>query len=300
MLVRLRHGYRQWLFSGGYLFLLLVGLQLETPAGWQICALATALLALTAWVMVLRRARAIADTPTSSIASAAQGYAELLGRGAALSGTPLLATLTGLPCLWYRFKVEYRRDNKWETESRGESTDSFLIDDGSGQCLVDPEGAEILPRDTQTWQKDDYRYTQSLLVAGEQIYVLGEFRTWGGDSLVLDSQADVKALLAEWKKDLPQLLKRFDLDGDGSLDMREWQLARSQAKREVARNHRELRAAPDTHMIGRSTQGGLYLISSLAPEKLQRYYVRWAFFHVAVFLVALAGSTYFHSFLRAP
>lgn len=292
MLVRLRHGTRQWLISGGYVFLLAIGAQIETPAGWLGSTLATALLALVAWLMALRRARAIADTPTSRIAAAAQGYVELLGKGVSVAGTPLLAPLTGLPCLWYRFKVEYRRDNKWETERHGESTDSFLIDDGSGQCLVDPEGAEILPRETQTWEKDDYRYTQSVLLAGEEIYVLGHFRTWGGDSLVLDSQADIRELLAEWKRDMPALLARFDLDGNGVLDMREWQLARSQARREVAKNHRELRAAPDTHMIGRPAHGGLYLISTLAPERLERHYLRWALLHLAIFLAALAGSAY--------
>jgi len=292
MLVRLRHGYRQWLVSGGYLFLLLVGAELESRAGWQYSAFATALLALVAWVMTLRRARAIADTPTSSIGSAAQGYVELIGRGKALDTTPLLAPLTGLPCLWYRFKVERKHGNKWATESSGESTDSFLINDGSGECVVDPQAAEILPQNKETWHRGDHRYTQAVLTPGEQIYVLGEFRTWGGDTLRLDRREDIKFLLAEWKKDMPALLRRFDLDGDGSLDMREWQLARSQARREVERNHRELRAAPAIHMINRPKDGRLYLISSLPPEKLQRHYVRWAFVHVTVFLASLSGAAF--------
>lgn len=289
MLVKLRHGARQWLVSGGYLLLVFVGAQIDAPLGWQACAAGIAVLALVAWLMTLRRARAIADTPTSAIASAAQGYVELLGKGLPLGGTPLMAPLRPMPCLWYRYRIERKQDNKWVAESSGESTDSFLIDDGSGQCLVDPEGAEILPRDTQTWIEGSYRYTQSTLVAGEPIYVLGGFRTLAGDALQLDADADIKFLLAEWKKDMPTLLKRFDLDGDGNLDMREWQLARSQAKREVAKNHRELRAAPHTHMMGPPEAGRLFLISSLPPEKLERYYLRWAIAHVLIFLAALAG-----------
>ncbi len=296
MLVRLRHGYRQWLVSGGYLLLVFVGAQIDDPLGWRWCAVAIALLALVAWVMTLRRARVVADTPTSAIASAAQGYVELLGSGVALAGTPLMTPLRPMPCLWYRYRVERKQDDKWVTESSGESTDSFLIDDGSGQCVVDPEGAEILPRDKQTWTEGDYRYTQATLVAGEPIYVLGNFRTWGGDNLVLDTDEDVKFLLAEWKKDMPKLLERYDLDGDGSLDMREWQLARSQARRDVARNHRELRAAPDTHMIGLPEAGRLFLISSLPPEKLERYYLRWAFAHVTIFIGALAGFAWLRQF----
>lgn len=293
MLVRLRYGIGPWLASGGYLILLFVGFHIDTPQGWRWVLAAVAVLALIAWVLALRRARAVSDTPTAKIASAAQGYVELLGSGVALDGPPLMSPLRPLPCLWYRYKIERKRGDKWVTESSGESTDSFLIDDGSGRCVVDPEGAEVLPRTTDTWQEGDYRYSQALIVSGERIYVLGAFRTLGGDSLRLDLREDVKHLLAEWKKDMPKLLERFDLDGNGTLDLREWQLARSQARREVERNHRELRAAPDTHMMGRPTDGRLYLISTLPPEKIERRFRLWAIAHVTVFFLSLAGLAYF-------
>lgn len=293
MRVRLRHSYGQWLASGGYLMLLLVGIQLESAIAWQVCAGATALLALVAWIMALRRARAIADTPTSTIASAAQGYVELYGRGVPIGGTPLVTPFLGLTCLWYRYKIERKQDDKWVVESHGESSDSFLVDDGSGTCLVDPEGAEILPRSSETWQKGDHRYTQAVLFPGEPIYALGHFRTLSGAGEVFDLNEDVKHLLAEWKKDLPQLLERFDLDQDGTIDLREWQLARSQARREVTRNHRELRAAPDTHLLGRPPDGRLFLISSLPPAKLRLRYARWAVAHLVFFFAALAVLVHF-------
>lgn len=296
MLVRLRRGYVQWIASGGYVLLVFAGLQLESPLAWKWVAVAIAATALPAWGIVLRRARVIADTPTSRIASAAQGYVELLGRGEPLAGQPLHAPLNGLPCLWYRFKIERKRDDKWHLESSGESSDSFLLDDGSGICVVDPEGAEVLPRSTDVWYpQPDYRHTQAVLIPGEQVYVLGAFRTWGGDSVDLNVAEDVKHLLAEWKKDMPTLLERFDLDGDGTLDMREWQLARSQAKREVVRNHRELRAAPDTHAMAAPADGRLYLISSLPPEKIERRYLLWAVAHLAVFFAALWGVAHYWS-----
>lgn len=288
MLVRLRRNYGQWLASGGYLLFLFGGFQIDTPAGWRISAGIIAVLAVLAWAAVLRRARAVADTPTSNIASAAQGYVELLGQGLPLAGTRLRAPLNDLPCLWYRYKVERKRDDKWVTEDSGESTDSFLLDDGSGVCVVDPEGAEVLPRSSDTWYPEtDYRYTQAVLLEGERIYVLGGFRTWGGDSLDLSAAEDVKQLLAEWKQDLPKLLERFDRDGDGVLGMHEWEQARAQARHEVERNHRELRAAPDTHMLGRPADGRLFLISSLPPDTLRMRYLFWSFAHVAIFFVAL-------------
>jgi hypothetical protein len=288
MLVRLRRSYGQWLTSGGYLLFLIVGSEIDTPLGWRISAGIIAVLALFAWIAVLRRARAFADTPTSQIASAAQGYVELLGRGRPLDGPPLLAPLNQRPCLWYRYKVEHKREDKWVTESSGESNDSFLLDDGSGVCVVDPEGAEVLPRDKEVWHPSvDYRHTQSLLIEGENIYVLGGFRTLAGDGLQLSLAEDVKHLLAEWKKDMSGLLRRFDRNGDGTLDLDEWEHARVEARREVERNHRELRAAPDTHMVGMPGAERLYLISSLPPEKLRRRYLLWSFAHLVIFFAAL-------------
>lgn len=289
MLVRLRRSYGQWLASGGYLLFLIVGSEIDSPLGWRISAGIIAVLALLAWVAMLRRASALADTPTSQIASAAQGYVELLGRGKPLGGLPLLAPLNQRPCLWYRYKVEHKREDKWVTESSGESTDSFLLDDGSGVCVVDPEGAEVLPRDTEVWHpSSDYRHTQALLTEGESIYVLGGFRTLGGDGLQLSLAEDVKHLLAEWKQDMPRLLRRFDRNRDGTLDLNEWELARAEARREIEGNHRELRAAPDTHMVGLPADDRLYLISSLPPEKLRRRYLLWTFAHLATFFAALA------------
>lgn len=293
MLVRLRYGFGPWLVSGGYLLLLFAGFHIDTPAGWRWTAAAVAALALLAWGLAWHRARAVADTPTSRIASAAQGYVELLGTGIALDGPPLLSPLKPLPCLWYRYKVERRQDDKWVTVRSGESTASFLIDDGTGRCAVDPEGAEVLPRETETWREGDYRYSQALIIAGERIYALGAFRTLSGDSLHLDVREDVKHLLAEWKKDMPKLLERFDLDGNGTLDLREWQLARAQARREVERNRRDLRAAPDTHFLSRPADGRLFLISSLPPEKIERRYLLLAIGHLAVFFAALWGAAHY-------
>lgn len=291
MLVRLRRGYGQWLASGGYLLLLFVGGEIDSPAAWRVVAGLTGMLALLAWIWALRYARAIADTPTSHIASAAQGYVELRGRGRA-AGEPLRDPLKGLPCLWYRYQVERKRNDKWETEDRGESTASFQLEDDSGRCLVDPEFAEVLPRSKETWHDGDRRLTLALLIENEPIYVIGNFRTHGGDGLPLSVAEDVKQLLAEWKADMPALHKRFDRNGDGTLDMAEWEAARHEARRAVEQNHRELRAAPDTHGVGRPDDGRLFLISSLPPEKIERRYLRWSFVHLAIFLLALASYGY--------
>jgi len=98
-----------WLASGGYLALALTGAHAARLHVWQPVVGLVAALALFAWLVTRQRLRAMGDTPTSRIASAAQGYVELRGLGKAMGGTPLLSPLTHLPCLWYRYKTERRQ-----------------------------------------------------------------------------------------------------------------------------------------------------------------------------------------------
>jgi len=290
MLVSLRREYAQLVTSGAQLLLLFIGAQLESRNGWLFCLAAIAMFSVFAWQSALRRLRAVRDTPTSKIASAAQGYVELIGRGQSFDEMPLLSKLTQLPCLWYRYKIERRDSDKdWKTEDSGESSDSFTLRDDSGECVVDPEHAEIVTRHRDQWQNENYRYTEWKLLKQDNLYVIGQFRTQGGSTLVFDSRAELNGLLAEWKRDMPALHARFDLDKDGELNMDEWLLARQAAKREVAKRQREAQTQPDIHIIGQPRDGKLFLISNLTPEKLSRRYLIWSWVHLVIFFAALAG-----------
>ncbi len=82
-------------------------------------------------------------------------------------------------------------------------------------------------------------------------------------------------------------------DGDGEIDLREWELARAQARREVRQRQAEALAAPELHLMRPPSGGRLYLISDLDPERIGRQY-RWiAAFHAAVFLGASAATAWF-------
>lgn len=255
-------------------------------------ALVVGLISFPAWMLALKRKRSISDTPTSRVASAAQGYVELQGRGRALEGMPLLSPVTGLPCLWYRYRIERREGDKWVHDGADESDASFILDDGSGQCLVDPEGAEILAHRHDTWKSGNRRYQQWLLLDKDPLYALGNFVTRGSVEASSSVSTDVANLLAEWKRDRPALLRRFDLDRDGEIDLEEWELARSQARREVLAAQRGARQQAEAHCMGRPSGGRLYLISSLSPERIARRYALWAWAHLAGFFLALAGAAY--------
>lgn len=292
MIDALRRQFHQVVTSGAQLALLVGGAISESARGWSIALGLVALVSVAAWLAAVKRRRTILDTPTARIASAPQGYVEIRGTGHALADNPVRSPLTGLPCLWYRYQVERKTsDGKWETAERGESDASFIVRDDSGEVLVDPDGAEIMTGHKETWQRHDTRNTEWKFINGDPMYVLGRFHTIGGTTLSLDFRGDVSALLAEWKRD-PQALKaRFDANGDGEIDLDEWQQARHAAGQEVAERHREARNLPAVNVV-RAPRDRPYLIANLDPQRLARRFGLWALFHVLVFLGALAAIPY--------
>lgn len=288
MLDSLRLRILEPLTVGGYLALLLTGIWFRTRDGWTAILTGVAILAAAAWLMSYRRGHAITDTPTSRIGSAAQGYVELVGRGIHHPGGPILTPTTGLPCLWYRFIIEQSvGDNQWKRVSSGRSDQSFLLDDGSGKCLIDPEYAEVIARRKEQWVRGNMRYTEWLLLPQAKVYVLGQLSTIGGTNSDLDLREDISGLLADWKRDKEQLLTRFDLDGNGEIDEQEWLLARRQARREVEKTHREIRLQSGTNIVHKPRDGRLFLISDLDPMQLATRYQRWTWFHLAMLFAAL-------------
>jgi hypothetical protein len=145
------------------------------------------------------------------------------------------------------------------------------------------------------WIQDDYRKTEWTLIAGEAIYVLGEHVTLGGANAHLDLKQDVADLLNEWKKDKPFLLKQFDLDGNGEIDLSEWEMARQAARRQAEQTHRENLGQAPVHLM-RKPRNRVYLIANRTPDKLVSRYRAWAWMHLAFLLIAgtIAGVTIFH------
>ncbi len=168
-------------------------------------------------------------------------------------------------------------DDNWQETSYGVSQTTFEINDGSGRCFVDPDDAEVIAAERRVSYEGQYKHVEELLYGGT-VYVLGEFSTVGGANSALGIKEDVNALPAEWKQSPVALRERFDLDKNGEIDLREWELARRAAVREVQKEHREIRAESSTHVIRAPRDGRLFLISSLSPQKLRNKYLHWSFF----------------------
>jgi hypothetical protein len=280
-----------WLTGGVHFVIAAVAAQADSAAAWPYAFAAMSFVSFVAWMANYRRYRQIADTPVSRVASAAQGYVELLGRAAPIPGTPMLTRIRQLPCVWYHYRVEERgSDDKWSLQDEGESEDPFLLIDATGQCVIDPEQAEIITSHVETWTDGSYRYTESLLLPQDKLSALGEFTTIGGAGSALDFDGDVSELLAEWKKNQPKLLERFDLNRDGTLDLREWELARRQARREIEQRHLEIRAADGVNIMRKPADGRLFILSNQLPDKLIARYQRWSWFHVIIVCAAASAA----------
>lgn len=244
---------------------------------------------LMAWLGALKRYRVIADTPTAMLRSAAQGYVELIGTCRAIPDEELLRYGKAPPCLWYLATIieQNRSFGKNRTQTRYErSEDTFLIEDGTGECVIDPQRAEVLSAHHTSWREGSTYYKVSYLLPGDRIYAIGDMRTLRAADGTLDRRADLSVLLREWKQNRTALLQRFDTDGDGEIDLQEWQGAMSAAEREVDAKHRDMRLEPGIHMMRAPSDGRPFLLSNRDPDDLRQRYKWWALCHLTVFLAA--------------
>ena len=275
--------------------------------------------------------RAIADTPTSRVRSAAQGYVELSGRGVLPPDSKNKGPLTGLPCTWWRYKIEDRGRRSrfpslsssnlgdplsWSCVDSGTSTEPFVLDDGTGQCLIDPRGAEVFPSVTTVWYGPEewpqeripggdgvlgwlidriptgrYRYTEYRLQIQEHVCALGAFRSEGGVS-VDDPDAAITDLLHQWKQDQAALLKRFDTNHDGTLSAAEWEQARAVARKQIMDGRAADTRTPSLHVLGEPTDGRCFLLAASEGGSLARRFRHRALAGIGGFVGSAAALTW--------
>jgi len=266
----------------------------------------------------LERARTIEDIPTAKARSAHQGYVELEGTGQQMDGEPIIAPLSGLPCVWYRYRVERqetyeeagRTRQRWVAIESGQSTDVFWLEDDTGRVAVDPVGAEITPKHKDVWNShadligfarqpaqvvqflakhrsgERLRFTEERINPRDHIYAIGLLRNLGSHASQPTVDEEVRELLRQWKADQALLKERFDLDQNGKIDQKEWALVRSQARREVNKARRQQNAhfIEGINVLSRPADSRRpYLLSAYPQTQLVRRYRIWASVYGVVF-----------------
>ena len=280
-----------------------------------------------------RRSRLIEDTPTARIRSAPQGFVELDGIARDDTDKQLISPLTDTPCCWYRYEIERKGDKNWRTVEKGSSEDPFVLEDETGKCIVLPKGAEITPSDRSIWygksrQPEDrnppksqikasvggfrikvdsgfghgsmkmglftqYRYTEERIYAGDQIYALGHFRSLEERDHHRKKSEMTSDILKMWKQDKQRMVDRFDQDGDGKIDVNEWEDARQSAKRIAHEKYEEKKDNMIIHTLSKSPVKGFpFLISTLPQFDLASRYRYVAIFLLVVFFVSGSGAVF--------
>jgi phage terminase Nu1 subunit (DNA packaging protein) len=239
----------------------------------------------------------ITEAPLSTIAAAAQGYVELYGK--AKTDKLLKTPYQSIPCVWYRAWVYANREVEGEDDTieiggkllnYTESQLNFSLDDGTGQCTVNPKGAEVVYFEARTWRKNDHRYVEEYLPVNKPIYVIGQLDTRHD---VLDDEAVKKYLiekLNDWKSNKQQLLNRFDQNRDGQIDMVEWEQARQEAHKQVLAEHAmraNLTNQNGSEFTLAKPAGKLFLISAKSPQQLHDSYKTWLAIQLGVLAILL-------------
>ncbi len=257
------------------------------------------------------RLRIIEDTPTAKLRSAHQGYIELEGKGQFIDDHPIYSPLSNHLCLWYRSQIEQqetfiengRSQIRWNVVYKNISTHRFKLTDERSSCYVDPNAAEVNGHETLVWYGNtewptrtqllesqsilhaankSYRYSEWLILPGQPLYVLGQFTTWS--AATQKSIRDVMiTLINDWKHDQHALKDRFDHNKDGTIDQKEWEIARQEAQSEAQKIHDQLALEADTHVMARPDNSSQPFIISAYPQALlTQKYRRTAFIALSI------------------
>lgn len=281
--------------------------------------LLAALISFYYFVRDWRRWHLIKDTPTARLRSVHQGYVELEGKGKSSPDHPIFSPLSNHRCLWYHSTVERketileqkRTRIEWKILYQHTSDQPFLLDDGTGTCLVDPKDAEITSNEKLIWHGDTewptrtqvldndsaivamtkrYRYSEQLILPGQRLYILGTLQTQS-PATEKSVQQIARDLLNHWKQDQQQLLENFDTNQDGEIDQVEWEAARKQAFSQARTIHKQLQHQPDVHQVSCPKNGSRPFIISVHPQTaLIARYRRHALFMLAISL-GMIGCT---------
>jgi hypothetical protein len=242
------------------------------------------------WRRGSRASSLIRGTATAKIATAAKGYAEIQGRVSAPSSGPLLDPITKHPCVWFSIvteKFSILDKCRWRTVKTARSSRPFVIDDGSGRCLVSPSDIDIDEREENTIVKDRWNLRHKVwwIREGDPVFAIGYLqrnsdltaKTILREPGLRSSDEDALTqratqILRTWKRNPEQLMTRFDADGDGKIDTQEWETVRAAARTEAGGATQGPADVPVdgdvTHSLKKPADGRPFLLSTHGEASL--------------------------------
>jgi hypothetical protein len=226
----------------------------------------------------LATGRSFEDIPTSSIRSAPQGWVELEGVAGVADGAVLHSPLTGDACVWYHIKV-----TDGDYTIRDEISDApFKLNDGTGECVVEPKMAEVEVKNKAIWSGRTpepmsgppkgssvsvltrYTYFEQLIRPGEKLTVQGRFVT--DDPFQVSLPDMIRETVVGWKND-PEVRGRFDADASGSLDASEFSTLRKEAIRHAAEAYGGRAEQAVVNKLVADSQGGRSVVITSLKQR---------------------------------
>jgi len=207
--------------------------------------------------IAFRRYRIMDGTPTSRIRSAAQGHVELKGLAEFMQDGIIHSPFSGSRCVWYHCTIDRQKRSgqrmTWTNISDECSSQLFRLVDDTGDCIIDPDHAHVIPETDLTWYGDNsesrnrvpakkqlislnrgnYRFRERLIRPATPIYAMGWFKTIYSnvsDELIAVQAAD---LVKQWKLQPSRYLSEFDIDQNGKIQQGEWETIRAAARKQV-------------------------------------------------------------------
>jgi hypothetical protein len=235
------------------------------------------------------------EAPVSTIAAAAQGYVELYGKASAEKD--LRTPYHGIPCVWYRAWVYANQQNPRGAEhfsnnrllEYAESQSTFILEDESAQCVIDPKGAEVIYYEARTWRKNNHRYVEEYLPTDQPIYVIGQLDTRKDILHPSALNQAVSARLKDMKSRPQQLLNQYDHNLNREIDMDEWERARQDVIHQVKSEH-AMQAHTGSFVLSKPTDGHMFLISAQSPTQLRMQHKKWLTIYLLMAITLLVFS----------
>lgn len=241
--------------------------------------------------ITFRRYRYMDATATSKIRSAAQGQVELKGLGELMQNDTIISPFSGSRCIWYHCTIDKKKSSgkrtTWTNISDQLSSHLFRLVDDTGECIVDPDHAHVIPESDVTWYGHDaegrrqppaktglislsignFRFRERLIRPATSIYALGWLHTHYNNPSDEFVSAQVEDLVKQWRLQPQRYLSEFDLDHNGKIQQGEWKAIRAAARRQVLAEIQ--REKNDHHVLSRSQEKRQpYILSALGEIEL--------------------------------
>jgi hypothetical protein len=278
-------------FGVVYMLLLALGIFAPLPGTWIWSwilppMMATAFLL---WIVNFRMMSAIQNAPTSRVASAAQGVAELHGTVQYVPGCTLKAPLTQAPsvCYWYSVVENAGGKNARRIEGHDYAT-PFLLRDETGECLIDPNDAWVICRTREKWESGKRTYEEWSIRVGDPIYAIGLFSS--NPLLVEDGLSRVLTVkLRHWLRDPKAFFRRFDANRDGKISPAELDAAREAARRDAAQYYT---AQGGMHTLTAPDDAPL-IVSNLGHDKVAAEFSSRTWGSLGLFFITLGAAGWY-------